>query len=141
MKIILKLLCLILTIYAVYFPISYFGKNSDKMEVRVSHILVDSEEQSKIIRQNILDGKKFEDMAKEYSLDSKATNGDIGYTQRGRLENNINDAVFTLNKNEISEPIQTRYGWHIVKVTEIKYYSDENNLKYNPYKYLDLQQI
>ncbi len=141
MKTILKLSCLILIIYAVYFPITYFGKNSDKMEVRVSHILVNSEEEAKIIRQNISDGKNFEDMAKEYSLDSKETGGDIGYTQRGRLENSINNAVFTLKRNELSQPIETKYGWHIVKVTKIKYYSDESNFKYNPYKYLELQEI
>ncbi len=136
MKTILKIFCLILIFYAVWFPFSYFGTNNDKMEVRVSHIVVDTEEEAKNIKQNIQNGKNFEDIAKEYSSKQELPCGDIGFAQRGKLLENLENAVFKLNNNEISDPLQSEFGWHLVKVTNIKYYSDKENFKYNPYKFV-----
>ena len=65
MKKILALFCVILAVYTVYFPLIYFGKNADKKEIQTSHILVPTKEQAENIRQQLLDGKKFEKLAKE----------------------------------------------------------------------------
>ena len=139
MKKILVLFCWLLAAYAVYFPVSYFGSSADRMDVRVSHILVNTKEDADRIKSEIENGKPFENAADEYSeCPSKAQHGDIGYAQRGRYEKNFENAVFTLKPKTLSEPVESPYGWHIIKVTDIKYFSDSKNFKYNPYKYLDL---
>lgn len=138
MKKILTIFCWFMAIYAVWFPFSYFGKNVDKMEVRVSHILVDTFDEAKNIKQQIENGKNFEDMADKYSLQKMAKGGDIGYAQRNRYDKNVENAVFTLEKGKISDPVQSKHGWHLVKVTNIRYYSDIENFKYNPNKYAEL---
>ena len=139
MKKILTLFCLLMAFYTVYFPISYFGSNNDKKEVKVSHILVNTEEEAQKIYREIKAGKNFGELAKQYSLcPSKDDNGNIGLMQRGRLEKNLDNIIFKLKINEISEPVESKNGWHILKVTNIKNYSDSENFKYNKYKYLEL---
>ena len=138
MKKILTIFCWIVAFYAVWFPFSYFGKDIDKMEVRLSHILVDTQEEANNIKQQIEQGKKFEDLADKYSKELRSKGGDIGYAQRNRYDKNVEKAAFTLNKGEISEPVQSKHGWHLVKVTNIRYYSDSENFKYNPKRYIEL---
>lgn len=140
MKKILALFCLILAGYAVYFPLSYFGSSADVREVRVSHILTKTLEDAQSVKQKIEDGAKFEDAAKEYSIDetTKDYGGDLGCIQRGRLEDSVNDAVFKLKEGVISEPVESSSGWHLIKAVKVDYYSGSENFKYNPYKYLDL---
>ena len=137
MKKVLKIFCFILALYAICFPFCYFGKNIDKKEVRVSHILVDTEEEANKIKSEIEEGKKFEDLVEKIPMCEQYDCGDLGYTQRRRLVPEIDSAVFTMPQDKISDPIKTDYGWHIVKVTKINYYSDSENFKYNPYRYYE----
>lgn len=138
MKTILTIFCWILAIYAVWFPISYFGKYYDKMEVRLSHILVKTENEAVKIKQEITEGKDFNEMAEKYSMDKLSDKGDIGYSQRYRYTPEIDYAAFHLGKNEVSTPIESKHGWHLIKVTDIRYYSDSENFKYNPYRYVNM---
>lgn len=129
MKLLLKILCILTLIFCFYFPLTYFHSIDDKREVKISHILVDSEDRIKEIRQDILDKKIFfDDAAKQNSTCESAKNGgDIGYTMRGFLIKEFEDEAFRLPAYVVSEPLKTDKGWHLIKVTDIKYFSDKEN--------------
>ena len=78
-------------------------------------------EKMKKIREELLKGKKFEDLVKEYSedLSTKENNGDLFWFRKGTIsDSEISKAVFSLNKGEISEVIKSKYGFHIFKITD-----------------------
>ena len=137
MKKILLIFCIIMALYAIYFPLTFFGSNNDKMEVMVSHILVDSREDAEKIKQELENGKDFGELARENSkCESKYYNGKLGYMQRGRLNKEVETVVFDMPVNKLSEPVKSKYGWHILKVSDIHYYSSRDNFVYNPYRYI-----
>jgi foldase protein PrsA len=90
--------------------------------MEVSHILVDTEEKAKEVRDKLLKGGDFATLAKEYSSDTVA-NQDGGSLGEIPYDSTEYDATFMaatlpLQVNEISQPVQTKYGWHIIKVTK-----------------------
>lgn len=129
MKTVLKILCFVFAAICCVFPFVYTHGEADKKEVKISHILVNTEEEAIKVRQEIVDGKKFEDMVEQYSIcESKAQKGSIGYNIRnGVLLKEFTDAAFKLNKFELSEPVKTSAGWHLIKIYDIKYFSDKDN--------------
>ena len=72
------------------------------------------------IRQEIIDGLSFSDAAKKYSQDpqSKNNGGDLGFVSRGVFVSEFEKAAFTLEKNILSDPIKTKYGYHLIEVLE-----------------------
>lgn len=81
-----------------------------------------AEERINEIYEMLQQGEKFEDLAMEYSEDPSAERGgDLGFFGRGRMVPEFEEAAFALNVGEISEPIKSRFGWHIIKVTDIRY--------------------
>jgi parvulin-like peptidyl-prolyl isomerase len=91
-------------------------------QVRVKHILVESEEVAKQVAEKI-HGVPFEEVAKEYSKDenSREQGGDIGWVRRGQYDEKLEEAIFQMEAGETRyEPIQSNYGWHVVKVEEKK---------------------
>lgn len=130
MKILLKIFCILLAAYCVYFPYSYFGKEADRKEINVSHILVATNEEAENIKKQIEEeGKSFEEMAEANSLDSADTKGNLGYSARDRFVDEFSNVAFKLSKNVISNPVKTEYGWHLIKVNDIKHYSDKENFQ------------
>jgi peptidyl-prolyl cis-trans isomerase C len=89
-------------------------------EVRARHILVDSEEKAKEIYEKIAHGADFTEMAKQFSKDpgSKDDGGDLGYFTRGRMVPQFEEAAFKLDKGEVSLPVQSQFGWHLIKVED-----------------------
>lgn len=89
-------------------------------EIKVSHILVDTEEKSKEIKKKLNKGSKFEDLAKDLSKDegSRINNGELGYVLKGQLVPEFESKAFSMKKGEISEPTKTQFGWHIIKVID-----------------------
>ncbi|MGF1649019.1 MAG: peptidylprolyl isomerase [Hyphomicrobiaceae bacterium] len=89
-------------------------------EVKASHILVETEEKAKEIFQTLLHDGDFAKLAAEHSLDpgSKANGGDLGYFTRGRMVPEFETAAFELKVDEISVPVKSQFGWHIIKVTD-----------------------
>jgi len=87
-------------------------------QVWARHILVKDEETAKKVRQQLLDGADWNALVEEYSLDpgTKERGGDLGWFGRGQMIEPFEDAAFSLDIGEISEPIQTQYGWHIIQV-------------------------
>lgn len=90
-------------------------------EVRASHLLVKTEEEAKSLREEILNGKSFEDVAAEVSLcPSGANGGDLGFFGKGVMVKEFEDAAFSMNVGDLSEPIQTQFGWHLLYLTDKK---------------------
>ncbi len=89
-------------------------------ELRARHILVDSEEKAKEIYEKIAHGADFTQMAKQFSKDpgSKDDGGDLGYFSRGRMVPQFEEAAFKLQKGEVSLPVQSQFGWHLIKVED-----------------------
>lgn len=87
--------------------------------VKASHILVDTEEKANEILEDITDGLSFEDAAKEYSsCPSKQDGGALGQFGKGQMVKEFEDAVFSMRIGEISAPVKTQFGYHIIKLTE-----------------------
>ena len=105
---------------------TYFDENKDSLgeaeQVKASHILVEGEETAKEIKQKLADGADFAELAKEYSTDegSKENGGELGFFPRGTMVTEFEDVAFSLPMNEISEPVKSDYGYHIIKVEEKK---------------------
>lgn len=103
----------------------YYEQHKDQYtEVRTSHILVDNESTAKEIEKELEKGTDFAELAKKQSTDqlSAAQGGDLGYLS-GRsqeMDPTFLAATLKLKKGEVSEPVKTVYGYHIIKVTEIK---------------------
>jgi len=89
-------------------------------EVAARHILVDSEEKAKELRAKIVGGADFAEVAKENSTDpgSKEQGGLLGYFTKGQMVPEFDAAVFKMLKGQVSEPIKTNFGWHIIKLED-----------------------
>jgi peptidyl-prolyl cis-trans isomerase C len=93
-----------------------------KEERKVKHILVRDEDEANRVRRNILRTGKFERYAMQKSLDkSTAQNGgDLGYILKEEMVPEFGSVAFLLKKGELSKPVQTQFGWHILKVEDIR---------------------
>ncbi|CAG9612963.1 Foldase protein PrsA 1 [Bacillus rhizoplanae] len=98
------------------------AKENYKPEIKASHILVKDEETAKKVEAELAQGKSFEDLAKQYSEDtgSKDKGGDLGYFGPGKMVKEFEDAAYKLKKDEVSQPVKSQFGYHIIKVTDIK---------------------
>jgi len=94
----------------------------DKTEYHARHILVANKEKADQLIKKLKGGAKFEDVAKAESTDnSKTSGGDLGWFTATRMVKPFADAVKALKKGETTpEPVQTQYGWHIIKLEEIR---------------------
>jgi peptidyl-prolyl cis-trans isomerase C len=89
--------------------------------VRARHILVASEKEAKAVLDKLGKGEKFEALAKQFSLDgSKDYGGDLGYFSAPEMVPAFSKAAFTLKKGEVSQPIKTDFGWHVIKLEDRK---------------------
>ncbi|MRX71464.1 peptidylprolyl isomerase PrsA [Bacillus lacus] len=90
-----------------------------KGQIRASHILVDDEETANEVKQKLDDGGDFAELAQEYSKDGSAQNGgDLGWFGKDRMVKEFEDAAFSLKEGEISAPVKSEFGFHIIQVTE-----------------------
>ncbi len=94
--------------------------NHPEEEVRARHILLDSEQLAKEIYEKIAHGEDFGTMAKQFSKDpgSKDDGGDLGYFTRGRMVPQFEEAAYKLEKGDVSLPIKSQFGWHLIKVED-----------------------
>jgi parvulin-like peptidyl-prolyl isomerase len=96
-----------------------------KKEYLISHIVTKTKDEALKISKEITAKKKaisFVDAAKKYSLDAESAErgGDLGFVLEDNMIKEISDAVVGLKSNEISQPIQTKFGWHLVKFSEVR---------------------
>ncbi|MFA7306796.1 MAG: peptidylprolyl isomerase [Hyphomicrobium sp.] len=89
-------------------------------EVSARHILVETEEQAKALKEKLDKGADFAQLAKENSKDpgSKDDGGNLGYFGHGQMVPQFEEVVFKLKKGEVSAPIKTQFGWHLVKLED-----------------------
>lgn len=88
-------------------------------QVHARHILVASEEDARAVIAEIEGGAAFEDVAREKSTGPTGPNGgDLGFFTRGQMVPAFEEAAFALEVGEISEPIESEFGWHVIKLEE-----------------------
>ncbi|KKB08274.1 hypothetical protein VE26_12875 [Devosia chinhatensis] len=89
-------------------------------EVRASHILVETEERANELKTEIDNGADFAELARENSIDPGAANGgDLGFFGQGMMVQPFEEAAFALAEpGDVSAPVQSQFGWHIIKLEE-----------------------
>ena len=98
------------------------GMERAKTEVHARHILVEDEKTAKEVLTKLKDGGKFETLAIDYSTEPAAqqTAGDLGWFGPGKMVQEFEDAVYELEKGEISEPVKTSFGYHIIELVDTR---------------------
>ena len=89
-------------------------------EIHAWHILVETKEEADNIYQSLKNGADFAQLAKEKSIDPTAqdNSGDLGFFRWGKMVPEFQEVAFKLKEGEISRPVKTTYGWHIIKMVE-----------------------
>ena len=97
------------------------GSFQPQPEWRASHILVDSEEKATALKAEIDGGKAFAEVAKENSSDGSAANGgDLGWFGAGQMVPEFEAAVKTLKPGEVSGPVKSQFGYHLILLEETR---------------------
>ena len=88
-------------------------------ELKISHILVTSEEEAGIVAAELKSGAGFPETARKYSVGPSAPKGgELGFIRRAQVVPEFAEAAFALENGGISEPVKTQFGWHVITVTE-----------------------
>jgi len=101
----------------------YFNKNkSQYVQVKARHILVDKKSTADSIEKQLKSGTDFATLAKKYSTDtgSKDQGGELGWVKKGQMVPEFETALFKLKKGEISQPVKSQYGYHIIQAEDVK---------------------
>lgn len=105
---------------------TYFEENKDTFtqaeQIQASHILVEDEVTANEVAAKLAEGEDFAELAKEYSTDTSnaETGGDLGYFGKGEMVAEFEEVAFAMEIDEISDPVKTEYGYHIIKVVDKK---------------------
>ena len=107
----------------------YFEDNKESLvKVDASHILVPTEEEAKAAKKRIDGGESFEDVAKAVSKDSSAqAGGSLGLQNPGKFDSVFAKALLALKEGEVSEPVKTQFGYHIIRLN--KNYNTADSVK------------
>lgn len=103
-------------------------------KVQASHILVPGEEEAKSIKTKLDNGGDFAALAKEFSTcPSAADGGDLGFFASNEMVAEFSNAAFAMSVGEISDPVKSDFGYHLIKVTDIRdtfEKTDKEDIKY-----------
>ncbi|MED3033637.1 peptidylprolyl isomerase PrsA [Bacillus tropicus] len=118
-------------------------KDHYKPEIKASHILVSDENEAKEIKKKLDAGASFEELAKQESQDllSKEKGGDLGYFHSGAMTPEFETAAYKLKIGQISDPVQSPNGYHIIKLTGKKDLQPYNEVKDSIRKNLEAERI
>jgi foldase protein PrsA len=111
---------------------TYFDENKDSFaeaeQIKASHILVPDEKTANKVKQKLNDGGDFAELAKDYSTDdsTKDSGGDLGYFAKGTMVSEFEDVAFGLAVDQVSKPVKTEFGYHIIKVEAKKKAKEAN---------------
>ena len=88
-------------------------------EVRASHILVKTETEANKLLDKVNSGKDFGQLAQKHSdCPSGRSGGDLGFFTKGKMVKEFETAAFGMEKGQVSKPVKTQFGYHLIKVTE-----------------------
>jgi peptidyl-prolyl cis-trans isomerase C len=89
-------------------------------EVRARHILVENEDDAKAAKARVAKGEDFAKVAAELSKDpgSKDDGGDLGFFSKDRMVEPFAEAAFKLEPGQVSDPVKSQFGWHVIRVDE-----------------------
>src|SRR5690554_2283144 len=108
---------------------AYYEQRSGDLareERRASHILIedgaDAEQTLASIKERLSAGESFEELAKEFSVDtvSAQEGGDLGYAGRGVYDEAFEEALFSLEKGAVSDPVKTTFGVHLIRLDDVR---------------------
>lgn len=118
-------------------------KDHYKPEIKASHILVSDENEAKEIKKKLDAGASFEELAKQESQDllSKEKGGDLGYFNSGRMAPEFETAAYKLKVGQISNPVASPNGYHIIKLTDKKALKPYDEVKDSIRKNLEEERI
>lgn len=98
-----------------------FANAPAEMEYKASHILVETEEEAKELVKTLNDGADFAETAKENSTGPSApSGGDLGWMTKGRTVPEFENAMIALEPGEVSVPVKSQFGWHVIKLAETR---------------------
>jgi parvulin-like peptidyl-prolyl isomerase len=87
-------------------------------KIRASHILVEKQSQALKVQEELKAGADFRELARKYSTcPSGKKGGDLGQFGRGQMVKEFEVAAFALKQGQVSEPVKTQFGYHIIKRT------------------------
>ena len=89
-------------------------------EIHARHILLPTEDEAKKAEARVKGGEDFAKVATELSKDPSGNGGDLGWFTKDRMVPEFSDAAFKLKEGEISEPVKTQFGWHIIKIEGVR---------------------
>jgi parvulin-like peptidyl-prolyl isomerase len=86
------------------------------MKIKARHILVEQEYEAQDLVKKLSEGVSFEDLARKFSrCPSSARGGDLGEFGRGRMVQAFEEAAFALDVGQVSPPVRTRFGYHLIQ--------------------------
>src|SRR5690606_18806380 len=95
------------------------AQNKPVEEVRARHILVETEDKAKEVLAKLKSGGDFAELAKAESKDPGSSDGgDLGHFTKDQMVAEFPEAAFKLDKGALSDPVQTQFGWHVIKVED-----------------------
>jgi peptidyl-prolyl cis-trans isomerase C len=95
----------------------FVAENPPTEQIRASHILVEAKESAQAIVAEVRSGGDFAEVARRESTGPSASaGGDLGFFEKGQMVPTFAEAAFALEVNEVSDPVQTQFGWHIIKL-------------------------
>ena len=90
-------------------------------KIRAKHILVKKLSEAQRVLEELQKGASFEELARKYSIcPSRKRGGDLGWFGKGQMVKEFEKAAFSMKKGEISQPVRTQFGYHIIKVVDVK---------------------
>ncbi|WP_135502669.1 peptidylprolyl isomerase [Roseovarius aestuariivivens] len=100
---------------------SVYPADISETEYSAAHILVETEEEAEALIEELNDGADFASLAREKSIGpSGAAGGDLGWFGKGDMVDVFFNAVAELEPEEVSEPVQTTFGWHVIRLAETR---------------------
>src|SRR5207249_5540110 len=95
------------------------GQMKKEPEVRARHILVETEDEAKAVVAELKKGADFAELAKAKSKDpGSADGGDLGYFTKDQMVPEFSEVAFKLYPGQLSNPVKTQFGWHVIKVED-----------------------
>ena len=94
------------------------AKQTSEEEISARHILVPTEDEAKAALKRVKGGEDFAKVADEVSKDPGSKGGDLGWFTKDRMVPEFGEAAYKLSKGQISDPVKSQFGWHVIKLED-----------------------